>query len=230
MLLIIILVGFMILGFVAQSRLKKKFKKYSEVGLQNGLTGREIAEKMLYDHNIRGVRVISTPGQLTDHYNPKERTINLSEDVYYGHSVASAAVAAHETGHAVQHARAYSWLEFRSAMVPVVSFSNKALGFIFIAMFFGAAIFSIFPFTTVLWAVILMQGSITVFSLVTLPVEYDASNRALAWLENENMTSAAEHNKAKDALNAAASTYLVAALASLTQLAYYVLLLVGMDD
>lgn len=226
----IILIGFMIVGFIVQARLKRKFKKYSEVQLQNGLTGKEIAERMLYDHGISGVQVMSTPGRLTDHYNPKDKTVNLSEDVYYSNSVAAAAVAAHECGHAVQHAKAYKWLEVRSAMVPVVSFSNKALGFLFIAMLLGMSIFSLFPISTVLWTVIIMQGSIAAFTLVTLPVEYDASERALVWLRNEGVAETGEHRMAKDALNAAANTYLVAALAALTQLAYYVLLLVGLDD
>lgn len=226
----IILIGFMIAGFIVQSRLKRKFKKYGEVQLQNGLTGREIAEKMLYDHGITGVQVMSTPGRLTDHYNPKDKTVNLSEDVYYSNSVAAAAVAAHECGHAVQHAKAYKWLEVRSAMVPVVSFSNKALSFLFIAMLLGFGVFQLFPLTTVLWTVVIMQGSIAAFTLVTLPVEYDASERALVWLRNEGVAETGEHRMAKDALNAAANTYLVAALAALTQLAYYLLLLVGLDD
>lgn len=226
----IILIGFMLVGFIVQTRLKNKFKKYSEVQLSNGLSGREIAERMLAEHGINDVRVMSTPGRLTDHYNPKDKTVNLSEDVYYSNSVAAAAVAAHECGHAVQHAKAYQWLEVRSALVPVVSFSNRMLSFLFIAMLLGASVFALFPFETVIWAVIIMQGSITAFTLVTLPVEYDASERALVWLRNSNATQVGEQRMAKDALNAAANTYLVAALASLTQLAYYVLLLVGGDD
>jgi len=226
----IILIGFMLVGFIVQTRLKNKFKKYSEVQLSNGLSGREIAERMLAEHGINDVRVMSTPGRLTDHYNPKDKTVNLSEDVYYSNSVAAAAVAAHECGHAVQHAKAYQWLEVRSALVPVVSFSNRMLSFLFIAMLLGASVFALFPFETVIWAVIIMQGSITAFTLVTLPVEYDASDRALVWLRNSNATQVGEQRMAKDALNAAANTYLVAALASLTQLAYYVLLLVGGDD
>jgi len=220
----------MLVGFIVQTRLKNKFKKYSEVQLSNGLSGREIAERMLAEHGINDVRVMSTPGRLTDHYNPKDKTVNLSEDVYYSNSVAAAAVAAHECGHAVQHAKAYQWLEVRSALVPVVSFSNRMLSFLFIAMLLGASVFALFPFETVIWAVIIMQGSITAFTLVTLPVEYDASERALVWLRNSNATQVGEQRMAKDALNAAANTYLVAALASLTQLAYYVLLLVGGDD
>ncbi len=229
-LVFIVLIGFMILGFVAQSRLKSKFKKYSKEQLSNGLSGKEIAEKMLRDNNIHDVRVISTPGRLTDHYNPKDKTVNLSESVYNERNVAAAAVAAHECGHAVQHATAYSWLEFRSAMVPFVSFSNRAMGIIFMLMIFGGFLVFSFPIPMVLWTMIILQGSITLFTLVTLPVEYDASNRALIWLESTNTTQPFEHTKAKDALNAAANTYLVAALASITQLAYYVMLLMGSRD
>lgn len=227
--LLIILIGFMIVGFIVQSRLKSKFRKYSEVGLQNGLSGREIAEKMLADHGIYDVKVISTPGRLTDHYNPKDKTVNLSEDVYHERSVAAAAVAAHEVGHAVQHAKAYSWLEFRSAMVPIVSFSGKAMNIIFMLMLFGGFVLSMFPYELIFLAVVVMQAAITLFSLVTLPVEYDASNRALAWLKNTNTALPQEHDMAKDALNAAANTYLVSALAALTTLAYYLFALLGND-
>lgn len=227
--MIIILLVFMLVGFIVQQRLKGKFKKYSKVALNNALTGREIAEKMLADHNIFDVKIISTPGRLTDHYNPKDKTVNLSEGVYNSNSVAAAAVAAHECGHAVQHATAYSWLELRSAMVPAVSFSSKAINFIFIAMLLGAFTINLFPFTTVIWTMIILQGAITIFTLVTLPVEYDASNRALVWLQNSGSLGRSEHVMAKDALSAAANTYLVGALASLTQLAYYVLMLVGND-
>ncbi|MGB0177618.1 MAG: zinc metallopeptidase [Owenweeksia sp.] len=226
----IILIAFMLIGFIVQARLKSKFKKYSKIMISNGLTGKEIAEKMLRDSNIHDVKVISTPGRLTDHYNPGDKTVNLSEDVYNSNSVAAAAVAAHECGHAVQHAQAYSWLQFRSAMVPVVSFSSKAINIIFLAMLFGAFAVNIFPFTTVIWTMIILQAAITLFTVVTLPVEYDASNRALVWLETTGTTSRSEHDQAKDALNAAANTYLVAALASITQLAYYVLLLLGNRD
>jgi len=228
--MIIILIAFMAIGFIVQQRLKSKFKKYSEVGMANGMSGREIAEKMLADNNIHDVRVISTPGRLTDHYNPANKTVNLSEGVYEGSSVAAAAVAAHECGHAVQHATAYSWLQLRSALVPVVSFSSKAMSVIFLIMIFGFGVANLFPLDTVLLTMIFLQGAVTVFTVITLPVEYDASNRALAWLENTNMTSSGEHGMAKDALNAAANTYLVAALASLTQLAYYILLFMGSRD
>jgi Zn-dependent membrane protease YugP len=227
--LFIILIGFMVLGFIAQARLKSKFKKYGKVGLQNGLSGREIAERMLSDHGINDVRVISTPGRLTDHYNPGDKTVNLSESVYNERSVAAAAVAAHEVGHAVQHATAYQWLQLRSKLVPVVSFSGKAINIIFMLMIFGGFVVSIFPQDFVLLVMIVLQGAIAAFTLVTLPVEYDASNRALLWLNSKGYTSTNEQAMAKDALNAAANTYLVAALAALTQLAYYVLRFVGND-
>lgn len=219
----------MLVGFIVQQRLKGKFKKYSKIPVSNGMTGREVAEQMLADHNIHDVKVISTPGRLTDHYNPTNKTVNLSEDVFNGNSVAAAAVAAHECGHAVQHATAYSWLQFRSAMVPVVSFSSKAISIIFMLMLFGAFAVNMFPISMVLWTMVILQGAITLFTVVTLPVEYDASNRALAWLDNSGAMGRIQHDKAKDALNAAASTYLVAALAAITQLAYYVMLLMGRD-
>lgn len=225
----VILIAFLIIGFIVQNRLQRKFRKYGEISLQNGLSGKEIAEKMLYDHGITDVQVISTPGRLTDHYNPKDKTVNLSEAVYHERSVAAAAVAAHEVGHAVQHAKSYRWLEFRSAMAPIVSFSSRSLGIIFILSWVGASILHLFPTELVFQIVILLQASITVFSLITLPVEYDASNRALAWLERTGTTAVSEHDMAKDALNAAANTYLVAALASLTQLIYYLSFLGGDD-
>lgn len=228
--MIIILLVFMLIGFLVQMRLKQKFKKYGEMGLQNGLTGREIAEKMLRDNGIDDVSVISTPGKLTDHYDPRNKTVNLSEDVYQENSIAAAAVAAHECGHAVQHATAYRWLELRSALVPLVSFSSRAMGFIFMFMLFGVFITSWFPFQSVLLIMILLQAAVTLFTVITLPVEYDASNRALVWLKSTGTATVEEHGKAKDALNSAANTYLVAALASITQLAYYILLFVGIRD
>lgn len=228
--LFIILILFMVVGFIVQANLKKKFKKYSQVGLDAGLSGREVAEKMLSDNGIHDVEVMSTPGRLTDHYNPANKTINLSEDVYNSRSVAAAAVAAHECGHAVQHAQNYSWLQFRSALVPIVSFSSRAMGIIFMVMIFGAFATSLFPLETVLWTMIILQGSITLFTVITLPVEYDASNRALVWMKETGTATQSEQGNAKDALNAAANTYLVSALASITQLAYYVMLLTGVRD
>ncbi|WP_421754536.1 zinc metallopeptidase [Croceimicrobium sp.] len=225
----IILIGFMLIGFLVQNRLKAKFQKYSQISLHNGLSGKEIAEKMLHDHGIYDVQVISTPGQLTDHYNPKDKTVNLSDWVYDQRSVAAAAVAAHEVGHAVQHAKAYSWLSFRSAMVPIVSFSSRMMQYIFIAMLLGAFVINMFPFDYVIYTMIALQATITLFSVVTLPVEYDASNRALAWMQQKGITGHGEHAMAKDALNSAANTYVVGALASITQLAYYLSFLGGDD-
>ena len=178
----------MIVGGIVSSRLKNKFKKYSQVSLANGMTGKDIAEKMLADHGICDVKVVSVPGRLTDHYNPSDKTVNLSPDVYSHCSVASAAVAAHECGHAVQHAQAYSWLQLRSALVPAVSFSSKMLNFIFIMMFLGAGFLGWFGIDTALLVVIVFQSAITLFTLVTLPVEFDASNRALIWLKQKNIT------------------------------------------
>ncbi len=223
--MIIILIAFMIIGFLVQNRLKSKFKKYSEIPLQTGLSGREVAMRMLHDNGIYDVEVLSTPGKLSDHYNPQNKTINLSPEVYSGRSVAAAAVAAHECGHALQHAQAYKWLEFRSAMVPAVSFSSRAMSFVFIFMLLGMGVTTMFTFTTVIWVMIILQGIVTAFTLVTLPVEYDASDRALVYLEQSGVAGTMETSQAKDALTWAANTYLVAALASLTQLAYYILLL-----
>ena len=220
----------MIAGGIVSSRLKSKFKKYSAVPLENGMTGKAVAERMLQDHGISNVKVVSVAGRLTDHYNPQDRTVNLSPDVYNTNSVSAAAVAAHECGHAVQHATAYTWLTMRSAMVPAVAFSSKILNFIFIAMFLGAGMLELFSFQTALLAVIIFQGAITLFTLVTLPVEFDASNRALIWLKQSNITSEHNHPMAQDALKWAAGTYMVAALASLTQLAYYVMLYLGNRD
>ena len=222
----LIIIFFMIIGGIVSSRLKKKFKKYSLVTLSNGMTGKDIAEKMLADHGIRDVKVVSVAGKLTDHYNPADKTVNLSPDVYNKCSVASAAVAAHECGHAVQHATAYSWLQMRSAMVPAVAFSSKMINFIFIMMLLGAS-FLKFGMDTALLVVIIFQSAITLFTLITLPVEFDASNRALVWLNSKNITNQQNHPLAVDALKWAAGTYVVAALASLTQLAYYIMLYLG---
>jgi len=213
--LLIILIG--LVGILVQSRLKSKFKKYSKLHLQNGLSGREIAEKMLADNGIYDVRVISTKGQLTDHYNPQNKTINLSESVYSERNAAAAAVAAHECGHAVQHAKSYAWLQLRSKLVPTVGISSKLASFILIA-----GIFTVQSFPQLLLAGILLFAATVVFTLVTLPVEYDASNRALAWLESENMLTDTEQDAAKDALKWAARTYLVAALSSIATLLFYI--------
>lgn len=226
--LFIILILFMILGYVVQARLKSKFNEYGKVPLYNGMTGAEVAEKMLHDNGIHDVRVISVPGKLSDHYNPSDKTVNLSPDVYHGNSVASAAVAAHECGHAVQHASAYRWLQMRSQMVPMVNYSSQLLNVIFILGIFGMVAFKM-NYTLIIYAVIAAQAVITAFSLVTLPVEYDASNRALVWLNKSGMMNYEQENMAKDALKWAARTYLVAALAAVTTLIYYVMMLVNRD-
>lgn len=226
----VILIFFMIVGGIVSNKLKNKFKKYSLVPLTNGMTGKDVAEQMLLDYGIRNVKVVSVPGRLTDHYNPKDKTVNLSPDVYNKCNVASAAVAAHECGHAVQHAQSYSWLQLRSTLVPAVAFSSKMLNFIFIMMFLGAGILNWFGINTALLIVIAFQATITLFTMVTLPVEFDASNRALIWLNRKNITNQQNHHLAQDALKWAARTYVVAALASLTQLAYYIMLYLGNRD
>lgn len=213
--LLIILIG--LLGMLVQGRLKNKFKKYSHMHLQNGMSGKEIAEKMLADHQIYDVQVISTPGSLTDHYNPQNKTVNLSEAVYSGRNASAAAVAAHECGHAVQHAKSYAWLQLRSRLVPAVGISSKLASFLLIA-----GIFTVQTFPQLLFLGIVLFAATVVFTLVTLPVEYDASNRAMAWLENKNMVTNNEHDAASDALKWAARTYVVAALSSIATLLYYV--------
>jgi Zn-dependent membrane protease YugP len=228
--MILILLVFMGIGFFVQYKLKAKFEAYSKIPTASGMSGREVAEKMLSDFGITSVVVQSVPGKLTDHYNPADKTVNLSPEVYNGRSISAAAVAAHECGHAVQHATAYKWLGFRTMMVPVVSISGKIMNFMFIAMLLGAFALQLFPLSVVLMTLIVAQAAITAFTLVTLPVEYDASNRALAWLRTTSVTSQEEHAKAEDALKWAARTYLVAALAAVTQLLYYVMLLMGSRD
>jgi Zn-dependent membrane protease YugP len=209
----------MLVSWLVSNRLKNKFEKYSKLQLQNGMSGAEIAEKMLADHGIRDVRVISTPGRLTDHYNPADKTVNLSEAVYNERNAAAAAVAAHECGHAVQHATAYSWLELRSKLVPVVSVASNMVQWILIA-----GILMVRTFPQLLLVGIVIFAATTLFSIITLPVEYDASNRALAWLENKRMLTQQEHAGAKDALTWAARTYVVAAIGSIATLLYYVMI------
>ena len=228
--MIILFIAFMIIGWAVQSKLKSKFKHYRAIPLANGMSGKQVAEKMLADHDISKVRVISTPGKLTDHYNPKDMTVNLSPEVYEGRSISAAAVAAHECGHAVQHATAYKWLEMRSQMVPVVSLSSKMLNFIFLAGMFGMGVLHMFSIDMVIMVVILFQDIITIFSVITLPVEYDASYRAVVWLENAGVLQADELESANDALKWAARTYLVAAIAAVTYLAYYVMMFLGIRD
>jgi Zn-dependent membrane protease YugP len=228
--MIILFIVFMIVGWAVQSKLKSKFKHYGAIPLANGMSGKQVAEKMLADHNINKVRVICTPGKLTDHYNPKDMTVNLSPEVYEGKSISAAAVAAHECGHAVQHATAYKWLQMRSKMVPIVSVSSKMLNFIFLAGMFGMGVLHMFSMDMVIITVIFFQAIITIFSVVTLPVEYDASYRAVIWLENAGVVKADELEGANDALKWAARTYLVSAIAAVTYLAYYVMMFMGIRD
>jgi len=217
---VIIGVAVMLVSMLVSNRLKAKFNHYSQVRLSNGLTGRQIAEKMLSDHGISDVKVISVKGQLTDHYNPLTKTVNLSEVVYSHANAAAAAVSAHEVGHAVQHATAYNWLTMRSRLVPVVNISSKFMHWVIYA---GLAIAASTQNTTILFVGILMFAATTLFSFITLPVEYDASNRALAWLKNEHMVTGQEYSGAEDALKWAARTYLVAAIGSLATLLYYIM-------
>lgn len=207
----------MLFSWLVSNRLKSKFELYSKLQLQNGMSGREIAEKMLADNGIYDVKVISVEGQLTDHYNPADKTVNLSEGVYNQRNAAAAAVAAHECGHAVQHATAYSWLTMRSQLVPIVNVASTYMQWILIA-----GILMVRTFPQLLLVGIVIFAATTVFSIITLPVEYDASNRALAWLENKNMLTREEHDGAKDALKWAARTYVVAAIGSIATLLYYI--------
>ena len=214
----------LISGLVS-SKLKSKFKHYSNLHLQNGMSGAEIAEKMLADNGITDVRVISTRGQLTDHYNPRDKTVNLSEVVYSERNAAAAAVAAHEVGHAVQHATAYSFLQMRSKLVPVVNIASKMSMWVIMG---GVALMATTKIGgTVAIIGLALYGMGTLFSLITLPVEYDASNRALAWLENENIVTQEELVGSKDALKWAARTYVVAAIGSLATLLYFAVKILG---
>jgi Zn-dependent membrane protease YugP len=220
-----------LISWLVSSTLKRKFKKYSQVQLRNGMSGAEIAEKMLADHGIYDVKVISTPGMLTDHYNPAKKTVNLSAGVYSQRNAAAAAVAAHEVGHAVQHANAYSWLTMRSKLVPVVSVSSRFSQWLVIGgLVLGAASDNAgIGFYIAILGLVFMALA-TLFSFITLPVEYDASNRALAWLKNKNMVSQQEFAGSKDALKWAARTYLVAALGSLAMLLYWAMQILGGRD
>ena len=216
--LLLLAVG--IVSFIVQARFRNKFKQYAEMGLLSGLSGQEVAERMLHDHQIYDVQVISVEGQLTDHYNPETKTVNLSDDVFYSRSVAAAAVAAHECGHAVQHAKAYSWLKLRTAMVPVINTASTITQW---TLTIGVMLLFFAHNPYVLAIGVGALALVTAFSFITLPVEFDASNRALAWLDNNNtvMQTKQEHNEAKDALWWAAMTYVVAALGSLATLVYY---------
>jgi uncharacterized protein len=221
---------FMLIGWMVSSRLKSKFKEYSQVHLTKDLTGAEVARLMLADSKISDVQVTCVEGQLTDHYDPTTKTVNLSQEVFHGRNAAATAVASHECGHAVQHATAYAMLQFRSAMVPVQKISAKVLNFIMMAMIFGS-IFAqgILPYKTALLVIILCYGAFALFALVTLPVEFDASRRALAWVKTRNIVTTGEYDMAQDALKWAAMTYVVAAIGAVTTLAYYVMMYLGMD-
>jgi len=221
---------FMLIGWMVSARLKSKFKEYSQIHLTKDLTGAEIARLMLADNGIRDVQVTAVEGQLTDHYDPTSKTVNLSQEVYHGRNAAAAAVASHECGHAVQHATAYSMLTLRSAMVPVQNVSAKVLNFVFMAMFFGS-IFAqgILPFKTAILVAIVCYGVFALFALITLPVEFDASRRALAWIDQRGIVTRSEHDMAKDALKWAAMTYVVAAIGAITTLIYYVMIYLGGD-
>jgi uncharacterized protein len=223
--LMVITFVFMGIGMMVSARLKKKFSEYSKTPISSGLSGREVAEKMLRDSGIVDVKIISVEGQLTDHYNPLTKIVNLSREVYEGRNIASAAVSAHECGHAVQHAHSYSWLTLRSAIVPVVNISSKAMNLVMLAGFFLGAMYQLW--NQMLFVVIICQGILTAFAIITLPVEIDASKRALVWLNTSNIARGEENEKAKDALDWAAKTYFVAALASLAQLMYFIMLLLG---
>lgn len=223
-----IIIGLIALvSFAVSSKLKSKFEEYSRVHLRNGMSGAEIAQKMLQDHGINDVRVISTPGQLTDHYNPQDKTVNLSEGVYNQRNASAAAVAAHECGHAVQHAQAYSMLQLRSQLVPLVNISSSlSQWLIFGGLLLGAGAQLGFGYYIAIAGLVLMSVA-TAFSFITLPVEYDASNRALAWLKNKNMLSQQEYAGAEDALKWAARTYVVAAIGALATLLYWALQVFG---
>jgi len=225
-----ILIGAIALvSWLVSSQLKRKFAHYSKVQLRNGMSGKEIAEKMLSDHGITDVEVISVPGQLTDHYNPKNKTVNLSEPVYHQRNAAAAAVAAHECGHAVQHAQAYSWLQMRSQLVPIVSVTSGMSQWLVIGgLILGAAAGIGLGFWGAV-AGLAFMGAATLFSFITLPVEYDASNRALAWLKNRNMVTPEEYKGSEDALKWAARTYLVAAIGALASLLYWAMQVFGRD-
>ena len=226
---IILMIVIAVVSFAVQWRFKSKFKKYTEMPLSSGYSGKDIADKMLKDNGIYDVQIISVEGQLSDHYNPADRTVNLSPEVYHGRSVAAAAVAAHECGHAVQHAKAYSWLKFRSSVVPAVNVASKITQW---ALMIGVMLLIFSGDITVLAIGVVALAVVTLFAFITLPVEFDASNRALVWLQNNRgiMQADIENDQAKDALWWAAMTYVVAALSSLATLVYYASMLMGRRD
>lgn len=221
----ILFIGIAVVSFIVQQMLQSKFKKYSKIPLANGMTGRDVALQMLHDNGIFDVQVTSTRGHLTDHYNPANKTVNLSESVYSSNSVAAAAVAAHECGHAVQHARAYAPLTMRTKLVPVVTFASQWMTWLLIG---GIIMFKAFP--QLLFAGIILFAMTTLFSFITLPVEINASKRALVWLSSSGITNSYNHAQAEDALRSAAYTYVVAALGSLATLIYYIMIFMGRRD
>lgn len=227
--MLVIFITFALLSFFVSNRLKSKFDKYSQVGLS--MSGAEVAKRMLQDNGIYDVTIRPVDGTLTDHYNPTDKTVNLSKDVYYGQSVSAAAVAAHETGHAIQHATAYSMLELRTALVPLQNISSKILNIIFIAMFAGAIFLpNIMPMELALQIIVAAYAIFALFAVVTLPVEINASQRAIAWLTGSGIIAGETREQARDALKWAAYTYVVAALSAIATLLYYVMLLVGRQD
>ncbi len=225
--LMLISIVFMVIGFILSSVLKSKFRKYAEMPLTNGMSGAEVAAAMLKYNQIYDVKITQVEGELTDHYNPQDKTVNLSYDVYHGRNVSAAAVAAHECGHAVQHATAYSFLQMRSSLVPVVNIAANVQQYMFLA---GIAGLTIFKSPILLIIALIAFGVTTLFSLITLPVEFDASRRALVWLDGSGFARGAEHDGAKDALTWAAMTYVSAALAALVQFLYLLWMLVGSRD
>lgn len=218
----IIFIGFALASWLVSHQLKSRFANYSKIPTANGMSGKEVVEKMLRDNNIYGVKIESVEGELTDHYNPADKTINLSEEVYYGTNIAAAAVAAHETGHALQHAQAYAWLGMRSSLVPAVSFSSRYMQWILLG---GILLINTFP-ALLLFGIFLFAMT-TLFSFITLPVEINASNRALVWLQTSGITTTQTHQKAEDALKWAGYTYVIAALGSLATLLYYISIYMG---
>lgn len=225
MLYLVLFVGIAVVSYIVQANLRNKFEKYGRIPVANGMTGREVALKMLYDNGIYDVSVVSTGGSLTDHYNPATKTVNLSEEVYYECSIAAAAVAAHECGHAVQHARAYAPLRLRSSLVPAVSFASQWLTWVILI-----GILTIETYPQIMLAGIVLFATTTLFSFVTLPVEIDASRRATQWLKQSGMVSLSTYPYAVDALKSAAYTYVVAALSSLATLVYYIMMYMGRRD
>jgi uncharacterized protein len=226
----IIFGAFMLISLLVGNQLKRRFRKYSKIPVNGYLSGKEVAEKMLRENGIFDVQVVSVPGELTDHYNPANKTINLSKDVYHGQNISAASVAAHETGHAIQHAQAYAWLNLRTTLVPLQNISAKVINVIFIGMLFGSMFLGALNFQFAGTIIIASYAVFTLFAFVTLPVEFDASRRALAWLSSAGITNHETFPKAKDGLKWAAMTYVVAALASLATLLYYIAAFAGNND